>query len=129
MRRAPRSVNARRGAVALLTGAIVLAPASAALAHAYLERAEPPPYAELDKPPVQLKLLYSEPLERDFVELSLTRDGQPIATDQPRVDADGKTVRVRFGHSAPGDYAVHWRLVSKDGHRTEGVVEFKLRAR
>jgi methionine-rich copper-binding protein CopC len=103
--------------------------AAPAFAHAYLERAEPPPFSALDKAPAQLRFRYSEPIEPEFVEISVSCDGKPIDTDKPTIDKDGRTVRVKLGPAQAGEYVVRWRLVSKDGHRTQGVVEFKVRGR
>lgn len=118
--------------------ALVIAgcPFASANAHAYLERSEPPANAVIAQLPSEIRLRLSEPLEPDFVSVSLLRDDRPVSPG-PKVvlDRGGKTVLINpaadatEAKAAPGNYAVTWSVVAKDGHRTQGRLEFRVRPR
>lgn len=122
----------RIAARALAASLPVLACMQAA-AHAYLQRSEPPANSVVTRPPVELRLRYSEAVEPSFVDVHLLRGGLPVdGLKAPQVDKDGKTVRVVLPGSvdrSAGEYEVHWRIVARDGHPTEGRFTFRVGAR
>lgn len=113
---------------AILAGLLALS-AGAVQAHAYLQRSEPPAHAQIAQPPKELRLRFSEPVEPAFVEVSVLRDGQPVGVGKPQVSDGARLVRVGVDSGAPGAWTVQWRLLAKDGHRTQGKVEFVVRPR
>ena len=114
-------------------GAASLAVCGVALAHAYLQGSEPPANAVLARPPSEIRLRFSEPLEPGFIDLKVLRNGQALAeAASAKLAKDGKTLQVDLGKSADppaGDYEVQWRIVAKDGHPTKGRFTFRVGAR
>lgn len=103
--------------------------AGAAQAHAYLQRSESPAHADIAQPPRELRMRFSEPVEPSFVEVSVLRDGKPVVVSAPLVSDGGRVVKVGVGGGEAGTWSVQWRLIAKDGHRTQGKFEFAVRPR
>lgn len=112
-----------------LLAILLAAAAGVAHAHAYLQRSEPPSNAAISQPPKEVRLRFSEPVEQAFVEVTVMRDGRPMTAAKPQVSADGHTVSVAVEGGAPGAWAVRWTVVAKDGHRSQGKVEFAVNSR
>src|SRR5690348_911974 len=103
---------------------MALAPATAS-AHANLDRADPAPGSQLDQPPQQLQLTFSEAVDGSFSRVQL-------------LNAQGDSVDHGDSHVAPNDplsmivtipdqlpngvYTVAWRTLSAvDGHTVNGA--------
>jgi copper transport protein len=109
-------------AAALLLG--VLLPATA-WGHANLERADPGPGAQLDQPPRQLQLFFSEAVDGGFSRVQLLnaqreavdRGDSHVAPNDPRL------LVVSLPDQLPdGVYTVAWRTLSAvDGHTVNGA--------
>jgi copper transport protein len=114
----------RVGLAALLYFCFGLAPATAS-AHANLDRADPPPGTQLDQPPTQLQLQFSEAVDGSFsrVQLLNTKGEAVDHGDSHVVPTDPLSLAV----SVPGDlpngvYTVAWRTLSAvDGHTVNGA--------
>jgi copper transport protein len=91
-------------------------------AHALLLSAEPPVNAQVRKPPRELTLRFSEPLERRFSTVEvMDQDGRRLDEGVTFDDADGTVMRVAIGEAGPGYLIVSWETVSVvDGHRIAG---------
>ncbi len=97
-----------------------------ARAHAFLERAEPRVGSTVSAPHV-LTLQFTEPIEVAFCRVEvLGPAGKAIATEAPRHPAPA-TMTVVLPPLPPGDYAVHWSVVSVDTHPTEGRFTFSVK--
>lgn len=99
------------------------------LAHANLARSSPPANASLDETPAEIRLWFTESLEPDFSRFTL-RDSNGAVVDTPpsQVDAADRTQMVmQPGTLADGLYTVSWRVLSTDGHSTEGSFSFGIR--
>ena len=97
-------------------------------AHAALVGSVPERDARLDEPPRQVELTFSEPVEAEFSELELTRQGGGTVELGP-VEADGATLRAEVRGAMPaGAYVLHYRVLSEDGHPVEGEVPFTVTA-
>ncbi|MDQ6670586.1 MAG: CopD family protein [Chloroflexota bacterium] len=110
------------GAVVLI-GALVL-PATA-WAHANLERADPAPGSQLDQPPHQLQLFFSEAVDGSFSRVQLLnaqRDGVDRG-DSHVAPNDPRSLAVSLPDQLPnGVYTVSWRTLSAvDGHTVNGA--------
>ncbi len=113
----------------LLIALVVLAfwPATArpALAHAVLERSDPPPNATLETPPTQIVLRFSEAVDPAFSTATLVDRGGRGRSSPSAVSADRRSIVVRPEHLEGGVYVVRWRVLSRvDGHTTSGVLVF-----
>jgi copper resistance protein C len=101
---------------------------NAAFAHAHL-RAETPAANASVQAPTALTLTFSEGLEPGLTGVVLeTSDGASVKTGDVSLDsASDKTLVVPVpAKLAPGDYAVEWHALSKDGHLTHGTYPFKV---
>ena len=112
----------------VLAGFVVLAAAGAAIAHAFLDHAEPPVGATVAAPPSALRLYFSEPIEPLFSGVTLSAiGGQPVATAAASVDPQNRALLILpLPPLTAGRYRVSWHVVSADTHRTEGSYEFEV---
>ena len=117
-----------RLALLLLVAALSRSP-PAALAHAFLDHAEPSVGATVSSPPAAVTLTFTEPVEPAFSRLEVfDSEGKEIqagAIAHPRED----TLSVSLPHLAPGAYEVRWKVVSIDTHATEGRFRFSVLAK
>lgn len=113
-----------------LTLSILLAIlASPASAHAELARSVPEANAILDRSPVQVELLFSEPLELSFSGATvLDTTGAPVDVGDASVDLlDPTRMAVSLRSLPDGIYTVSWRALSSvDGHITTGSFAFAV---
>jgi hypothetical protein len=103
--------------------------ASAAQAHAQLERATPAVGAAVAAPN-EIRLKFSEGVEPRFSHIALTAaDGAAAPLGPARVEPGDPTVLVApiLKTLAPGVYAVRWSAVSVDTHRTQGDFDFTVK--
>lgn len=110
----------------LIVVTLLLTQVSTAFAHANLLRSDPPANASLDAAPAEIRLWFTEPLEPEFSRITL-RDSEGAVVSLPPsvVDADDPTqMVVQPGELAEGLYTVTWRVLSTDGHSTEGSFAF-----
>jgi copper transport protein len=115
----------------LLTGLaaawLVLACAPA-LAHANLVEASPAQGSEVSKPPEQVQLRFSEPVDAEFDPVVVrAASGARVDAHDARVDAEDARVVLTDLESVPeGSYTVKWRVTSIDGHVVEGRYAFAV---
>lgn len=103
--------------------------ASAAFAHAQLEKAVPGVGSTVASPG-EIRLMFSEGVEPHFTGLTLSSSsGETEPLGAPSVDpADNKVFIVKVGKTlAPGDYTVKWHAVSVDTHHTQGSFSFTVK--
>lgn len=112
-----------------LVALLLAVAAGAAQAHAYLQRSEPPGNADIARPPKELRMRFSEPVEPSFVDVTVLRDGKPVTVGAPQVSDGGRVVKLGVSGGEAGTWSVQWRLIAKDGHRTQGRFEFAVRPR
>ena len=104
--------------------------ASAAMAHAQLQKAVPGVGAVVTASPKEIRLNFSERVEPRFSGVTLQgADGQTVETGAASVDAaDHETLIVPIkAQLAPGSYKVSWHVVSVDTHKTQGSFSFTVR--
>ena len=96
-----------------------------AWAHANLDRAEPAPGAQLDQPPPQLQLFFSEAVDSSFsrVQLLNAASEQVDRGDSHVAANDPRSMVVSLPQRLPnGVYTVAWRTLSAvDGHTVNGA--------
>ena len=103
--------------------------ASAAEAHAQLQKAVPPVGGVVTASPTEIRLKFSEGVEPRFSGITLaTEAGVAQPTGKPAVDpADPSVLIAAIGQALkPGVYAVTWRAVSVDTHKTQGKFNFTV---
>lgn len=96
-------------------------------AHASLISSTPSSNTVLEASPPEIRLWFTEPLERDFSRIFLRdRDGNVLQTPESIVDAaDPYQMYLIPGELPDGLYTVVWRVVSAaDGHPTQGSFAF-----
>ena len=108
--------------------AALLVSVGTAAAHSALERADPRAGSRLKTTPVEVKLRFTEKLEPAFSTLRV-QDAQGRRVDRAdgRVDdAERTLLRISVLPLSPGTYRVLWRVLSVDGHVTEGAFTFRV---
>jgi len=108
----------------IVVASVILAGlASAASAHAFLERASPSAGDNLRASPARIEMHFSEALEPSFSEVRVTdKNGHDMAAGHSV--ANGTEMDLPLKTLPPGRYRVSWHAVSVDTHRTEGKYNF-----
>jgi copper resistance protein C len=117
------------GARALLAAALVVAfGAGAALAHSFLERADPRPGSTVKTAPTEVRLRFTERLEAAFSTVRVTDEkGRRVDRGEALMEPGApRQLRVPLEPLGPGRYAVHWRVLSVDSHVVEGEFTFRV---
>lgn len=106
---------------------VVLFPLAAA-AHQQLLRATPGKGDHLSAAPVQLRLVFNEPVELAVSRMRLTGPLGDIALAELMLDADSSTVLIArvSGTLVAGTYTVTWQVVGSDGHPVRGEYTFTI---
>lgn len=115
---------------AVLAAAAVLAVAAPAAAHDELVSSTPAADEQLTTAPEQVVLTFSSNLlslaENSGTAMTVTDPaGKDWVAGDPVVQADTVTVPLEQG-MPNGDYLVTWKVVSSDGHPTDGQYSFSL---
>jgi methionine-rich copper-binding protein CopC len=99
-----------------------------ALAHSGLQRAEPPVESKLKRPPSEVKLYFTERLEPAYSTIRVEDDnGAQVDRQDSHVDPSNPLLlRATLQPLEHGDYTVIWRVISVDGHVTEGRFTFRV---
>jgi copper resistance protein C len=118
----------------LVVAQVFLTGPRVALAHARLVRSTPANQARLAAPPERVELWFSELLEEGFNSVEVVRAAEVNAKPRtdltrgaPTVDRNDRTrMTVPVQELGPGDYAVEWRVLSRDGHSAAGRFTFRV---
>ena len=102
--------------------------ASAAAAHAFLDRATPAVGSTVHASPAEVRLSFTQRLEPAFSTVRvLDSGGRQVDKGDGHVDAaDAARLAVSVPPLARGTYRVVWRVVSVDTHVTEGDFTFDV---
>jgi hypothetical protein len=103
--------------------------ATAAFAHAQLEKATPAVGGVVTSP-AEIRLKFSEGVEPRFSGVALSAEGgAAVPLGKPSVDpADNSVLIVKVGKTLPpGVYTVNWHAVSVDTHHTQGDFQFTVK--
>jgi copper resistance protein C len=100
-----------------------------ALGHSGLQRAEPPVESKLKRPPSEVKLHFTERLEPAYSTVRVTDDhGAQVDRQDARVDPSNPLLlQATLQPLEHGAYTVNWRVLSVDGHVTEGRFTFQVK--
>jgi methionine-rich copper-binding protein CopC len=98
--------------------------ATGAFAHAMLERASPPVGGSVTGSPGEVRLWFSEGIERRFSGAEVTG---PAGRVGGRTSVSANQLVIAVPRLTPGTYRVNWHVVSVDTHRTEGSFTFEVK--
>jgi copper transport protein len=96
-------------------------------AHAVLSTSEPADGATLDRPPTEVLLSFSEPVDTKVSSIRvLDTNGRNVARGSARtLPGDAKKFRIGLSTIGEGVYIISWRVLSTaDGHVTGGTLAF-----
>jgi methionine-rich copper-binding protein CopC len=101
------------------------------LAHAIVLQSEPAANAVLARPPERLVLRFNSKIEKRLSRVTLTAGREtpvPVAIADSASGEDGQPDRlvIPLRPLPPGSYAVRYKVLSADGHITEGVLRFTV---
>jgi hypothetical protein len=112
----------------LLTG-ILLALPRAAVAKPSLDHAEPKVGSELDVPPTQIKVWFSEEVDFNFSSLEVDDSGgnKIDAQDTHQDPNDKKGLIISIPDRVyDGEYTVIWNVTAPDGQQNGGKFKFTI---
>ena len=114
--------------IAKLSGGALVAVATGALAHAFVDHATPAVGSTVHGSPPEVKIWFTQQLEPPFSRVKVEdANGNSIAAAEKAVDASDRTLlRIPLPPLAPGKYRVVWRVLSIDSHVTEGDFTFEI---
>jgi methionine-rich copper-binding protein CopC len=109
-------------------GAALVALATGAFAHAFVDHALPTVGSTVEHPPPEIRIWFTQELEPAFSRLKVEdAKGVAIASAEKAVDpSDPTLLRMPLPSLAPGRYRVVWRVLSVDSHVTEGDFTFEV---
>ncbi|HUK95590.1 MAG TPA: copper resistance protein CopC [Gaiellaceae bacterium] len=113
--------------LAAATAAALAVPASA-WAHAALLHTVPTASGTVNRPPPNVQLTYSEPIEPRFAIVSVTNaQGRQVTSGAPRTaPGQPQTLVTPLRRVPEGWYLVFWRVISADGHPVRGAFTFAV---
>ena len=114
--------------VGLLLCCIIAAP-QGALAHAFPDHSEPRVGSTVESSPAAVRIWFDGALESAFTTLEvLDVNGGQVNPDHGHVAPDDPTLlETELPPLPPGTYRVIWKVLARDGHRTEGDYTFKVK--
>jgi copper resistance protein C len=115
----------RRSAIAVIVPVLLVLVMGKAVAHAFLDHAEPRVGNKVATPPREVTLWFTQKLEPAFSSVTVTNAaGQRVDTGKARVSGNQMSVSLRPGGT--GTYHVTWRVLSVDTHTTDGSFNFQV---
>lgn len=107
--------------------ALLFVRVAAVEAHGYVAESTPADGAVLDTGPEEVRVVFTEPIETGVSVLRLVdASGTEIAGTKEAVS--DRELRLVFTQPlAPGEYRIEWQTLAKDGHVTEGTIDFTVR--
>ena len=116
----------RRTAAALLAVSVMQ---GVAMAHAFLDHAEPRVGWKTDASPREVKIWFSAPVEPAFSVVEVfAADGRQVDKKDTHGDPTDKTLlTVSIPVLPAGTYRVAWKVVATDTHKTRGEYKFTVK--
>ena len=98
-----------------------------ALAHAFLQAAQPAVGSTVRTAPTQVTIDFTEGVEPAFSSIVVTGPDGRVDDGKP-AHLDGGDTRLAVGlrHLKPGAYVVTWHAVAIDTHHTQGTFRFTV---
>jgi methionine-rich copper-binding protein CopC len=122
----PRFGRVRRGPAALTLGLLLVT--TSAWGHAFPDHSEPRVGWPVPTPPPRVRIWFDGALEPTFSTITVRNaDRERVDKGDGRVNPSDRTIlEVSLPLLPPGTYRVFWRVVARDGHRTEGDFPFTI---
>jgi len=100
-----------------------------AMAHAFLDHAEPRVGATVGKSPDEVKLWFTQQPEHAFSSIQVSdANGKAVDRNDTHTDPnDSRALIVSLPALPPGTYKVVWHVLSIDTHRTQGDFMFTIK--
>jgi len=115
----------RRSAIAVIVPVLLVLVMGKAVAHAFLDHAEPRVGNKVATPPREVTLWFTQKLEPAFSSVTVTNAaGQRVDTGKARVSGNQMSVSLSPGGTVT--YHVTWRVLSVDTHTTDGSFSFQV---
>ncbi|MEX2415118.1 MAG: copper resistance protein CopC [Paenibacillaceae bacterium] len=97
-----------------------------AFGHTKLVEMDPKPDSRLEQSPDRVLLLFNQKLEAITEDTLVVKDdiGKLVATSPAEIGAEGKSIQLVLPDLPKGTYAVHYHVISLDGHMVEGNYAF-----
>jgi hypothetical protein len=117
-----------RRIITVLLAGVVVASASPAWAHAFLDHASPAVGSSVPTSPPNVTLWFTQDLEPAFSDVTVTNEaGQRVDLGNAQIP-QGSPAELQIGlkRLPPGTYLVSWHVVSVDTHPTEGTFTFEV---
>jgi copper resistance protein C len=109
----------------VISALALLSAGAPALAHAFLEHAEPRVGNSVRTAPREVSLSFTQNLEPAFSTVTVTdASGRRVDAGRPQISAN--VMRVPLRQIGTGTYRVNWRVLSVDTHTTEGSFSFRV---
>jgi methionine-rich copper-binding protein CopC len=104
---------------------LALGAGGSAFAHAFLDHASPAVGSTLAAAPPSVRIWFTQALEPAFsgAEVSDAK-GNRVESGAPRIAGNLMTIALK--PLPPGEYQVHWHVISVDTHATEGNFTFRV---
>jgi methionine-rich copper-binding protein CopC len=114
--------------ITLLAGALIIAVAPSARAHAFLDHAAPAVGSSVPTSPPNVTLWFTQDLEPAFSDVTVTNDaGQRVDLGNAHIpQGSANELQIGLKQLPPGTYTVSWHVVSVDTHPTEGTFTFEI---
>ena len=113
----------QRSAIVVIIPLLLWLVTREAIAHAFLDHAEPRVGNTVATAPREVTLWFTQKLEPAFSSIAVTNSaGQRVDTGKTRVSGNQMSVSLRSGGA--GTYRVNWRVLSVDTHTTDGSFTF-----
>ena len=108
--------------------AVLLCGTAGVEAHALIDRTEPQAGSALRTAPAQVRVWFTESLEPAFSGVQVVNAAdQRVDKGDSQVDrANLRLLRISLPSLPPGTYKVIWRVLSIDGHVTQGDFIFRV---
>ena len=111
----------------LLWTLLLVVDAAPARGHAIVVEASPSSGEVLSRLPAELVLRFNSRIENELSRVTLTGpDGDSVPLTRPARSAGPDRLLVPLPSLEPGVYLVRWRVLSADGHVTQGAFRFTL---
>jgi methionine-rich copper-binding protein CopC len=104
---------------------LLVASASTAQAHAFLDHASPLVGSRVATAPHEVSLTFTQNLEPAFSTVEVT-DASGARVDQGKAQISGSTMQIGLKALPPGSYKVRWHVLSVDTHSTQGAFSFQV---
>jgi len=113
----------------LLIAALLLSFPFASQAHVHVKKTIPEKGQVLTSPPKALQVWFSGNVEAEWSKISIKdSNGNRVDTGDVRTIADDmSSLEVDLKPLSAGSYHVRWNVISSDGHRVKGGIDFQVK--